>query len=103
MHMAAEETCITPAQLWPEDKFPLVEMGKMVLDEVRPKRLSCSWARVLACNTSHESPGLTGMPLDVLQNPNNYFSEVEVIAFNPGVTVPGTPQQPPAGAPVQAC
>ncbi|CAL5220763.1 g2827 [Coccomyxa viridis] len=42
-------------KLWPEDKFPLQEFGKMVLDE----------------------------------NIQNYFSDVESIAFDPGVTVPG--------------
>lgn len=42
-------------QLWPEEKFPLQEFGKMVLDE----------------------------------NIQNYFSDVESIAFDPGVTVPG--------------
>ena len=42
-------------QLWPEDKFPLQEFGRMVLDE----------------------------------NIQNYFSDVESIAFDPGVTVPG--------------
>ncbi len=44
-------------QLWPEDKFPLQEFGRMVLDE----------------------------------NIKNYFSDVESIAFDPGVTVPGEP------------
>ena len=47
-------------QLWPEDKFPLQEFGKMVLDE----------------------------------NIQNYFSDVESIAFDPGVTVPGEPRCP---------
>lgn len=42
-------------QLWPEEQFPLMEFGRMVLDE----------------------------------NVKNYFSEVESIAFDPGVTVPG--------------
>ena len=50
---SADQLCLV--QLWPEDKFPLQEFGRMVLDE----------------------------------NIKNYFSDVESIAFDPGVTVPG--------------
>jgi catalase len=42
--------------VWPEDQFPLIPVGKMVLNE----------------------------------NVTNFFNEVEVVAFSPGRTVPGT-------------
>ena len=53
-------------QLWPEEKFPLKEFGRMVLDE----------------------------------NVQNYFADVESIAFDPGVTVPGQSSPCPYSQPV---
>jgi len=53
-------------QLWPEEKFPLKEFGRMVLDE----------------------------------NVQNYFADVESIAFDPGVTVPGELSPCPHSQPV---
>ncbi len=54
--LASDLVRVLPSvQLWPEEQFPLMEFGRMVLDE----------------------------------NVKNYYSEVESIAFDPGVTVPG--------------
>jgi hypothetical protein len=47
--VAAEGGFLVRVQLWPEDQFPLVEMGKMVLDEVMTSCLLAAGQHALLC------------------------------------------------------